>query len=64
MNEIIEYEFKYIPFNKNFPIKSCKIIINAKTRKEAELIALDMNWKFFDEDCFIIVRELLKGYEK
>jgi hypothetical protein len=64
IEEITAYIFTYIPWNRNFPIKSCDIIIYAKTRKETELIALQNNHKFFEQDCNCIVIEKPGGYRK
>lgn len=58
-----QYFFTYIPFNDTFPIKSCQILIVAESRKEAELIALDSKYKFFNESSTCNVQEGLIVYE-
>ncbi len=62
IEEITAYEFTYRPFDNSFPIRSCTIVIYAKTRKEAELTALANNWKFFSQDCTCVVVEKPGGY--
>lgn len=64
IEEISAFEFTYKPFDGGFPIRSCTIVIYAKTRKEAELIALANNWKFFNQDCTCSVTEKSGGYRK
>lgn len=64
IEEISAYSFFYKPFDNSFPIKSCEIIIYAKNRKEAELIALRYNWKFFDESATVVVTEKGLGYRQ
>lgn len=64
IESIKAYKFTYTPFNRDYPIRSCELIIYAKTRKEAELIALDEGWKFFDQDCSVVVETIIEGYRK
>lgn len=64
VEEITAYAFTYTPFDKDFPIRSCEIVIYAKTRKEAELIALANNYKFFDQSCTVTVKEFGGGYRQ
>lgn len=60
--EVTEFKFVYIPWDKNFPVKRCELSIIAKDRKEAELLAMEHGWKFFEQDCTCEVSEGLKGY--
>lgn len=62
IEKITEYTFVYRPFNKDFPIHSVAVTIRARSRKEAELINLANNYKFFNEDCTIIVMEVADGF--
>lgn len=64
IEEITAYIFTYIPWDRDFPIKSCDIVIYARSRREAELIALENNYKFFDQDCNIVVIEKSGGYRQ
>jgi hypothetical protein len=64
LEQVQEYIFRYIPFNKDFPIAIIDVTIVAKNRKEAELIALDHKHKFFDQDCICTVKEGLVGYRR
>ncbi len=64
IEEITCYEFTYTPFDRSFPIRSCKLTIYAKDRKEAELIAMDKGWKFFEQDCTVSVVEAMHGYRQ
>lgn len=58
------FTFIYVPFDSNFPIRSCTIEIAAKDRKEAELIAIANNYKFFDQDATCAVTESGIGYRR
>ncbi len=58
------FRFIYRPFDAKFPIYCAELIIAANSRKEAELIALDNNYKFFDQDCTVTVSEIMEGYRK
>lgn len=58
MNEKIEYKFIYTPFDQDFPIKQVVVHIVAKTRKEAELIAMDRKWTFFNQSLSCCVLEV------
>lgn len=64
IEEITAYEFIYTPFDRSFPIRNCRILIYATSRKEAELIALSNHWKFFDQDCTCSVTEISHGYRQ
>lgn len=64
IEEIQEFSFIYRPFDNSFPINECIVIIRAKNRKEAELIALDYKHKFFNLDCTCEVKEGYRGYRK
>lgn len=64
IEEITAYEFTYRPFDTSYPIRSCVITIYAKTRKEAELIAMTYNYKFFEQDCSCSVQEYPGGYRQ
>lgn len=64
VEEFTAYVFTYKPFDSNFPIRSVEVTIYAKTRKEAELIALDNNYKFFDQDATCSVTEFVGGYRR
>lgn len=64
IEEVTAFEFVYRPFDSSYPIRSMVATIYAKTRKEAELIALDNNWKFFNQDTTVVVRELGSGYRQ
>jgi len=64
MEEITAYIFTYTPWDRNFPIRSCEITIYAKSRKEAELIAIANNYKFFEQDCTCSVVEKPGGYRR
>lgn len=64
IEEIQSYTFTYTPWEREFPIRMCKLFIVAKSRKEAELIALDKGWKFFDQDCTVQVSEDFQGYRQ
>lgn len=64
MKEIKLFKFSYIPWNKEYPINNIDIYIVAENRKEAELINLQYNYKFFEQDCHVIVTEELQGYKQ
>jgi hypothetical protein len=64
IEEYNEYKFIYYPWDREFPIKRCELIIFAKDRKEAELLALNNNWKFFDQDQHVKVEEGLVDYRQ
>jgi hypothetical protein len=64
IEEVAAFEFTYRPFDSRFPIRSCVMTIYAKDRKEAELIALTNNYKFFNESCTCSVREFSGGYRQ
>jgi hypothetical protein len=61
IDKILEFRFTYRPFDKTFPIRSIDIYIRAKTRKEAEIINIENNYKFFNQDCSVEVAEF-PGY--
>ena len=64
IEEVTMFEFEYHPFNSSFPIRAVTVLIYAKDRKEAELIAINNKHRFFDEDCTCIVTEKAKGYRQ
>ncbi len=64
MKEIKLFKFTYIPWDKNYPIKSIDLFIVAEDKKEAEMIALSNNYKFFEQDCNVIITEELQGYKQ
>jgi hypothetical protein len=65
IEEIKAFSFMYVPFDRTCPIRSCELIIYAKDRKEAELLALDNNWKFFNLDHSVVVTEKpFSGYRR
>lgn len=64
IEEISEFTFTYTPFDNTFPIRHCIIKIRAKSRKDAELIALANNYLFFDQDCTVVVHERMGYVEK
>lgn len=65
IEEIRGYEFICRPFDVSFPIRSMIVTIYAKSRKEAELIKLNYDYKFFEQDMFVTVNELpLQGYKQ
>lgn len=62
MKEITAFKFTYTPWDTNYPIRFVDVHIIAETRKEAEMIAMDKKWTFFNQDCSCEVIEVLKGY--
>lgn len=62
--EISAFEFTYRPFDRNFPIRSMTVLIYARDRKEAELINLANNYKFFEQDSTCDVKEFGGGYRR
>jgi hypothetical protein len=64
IEEITAFEFTYTPWDNKFPIKQAVLTIVAKDRKEAELIALENDHKFFDQDNHVRVKEILQGYRQ
>lgn len=65
VEQISAFEFTCTPWDRNCPIKQMVIIIYAKDRKEAELIKLNNDYKFFNQDLTISVRELgMSGYRR
>ena len=63
IEEVTAYEFSYTPWDENYPVRCCRILIYARTRREAELIALQ-NYKFFDQDATCSVKEVGIGYRR
>jgi hypothetical protein len=63
VDKLIVFEFTYTCWHREFPIRSCTMVIYAKDRKEAELIALGNNYKFFDQDLFVHVTEVTEVYQ-
>jgi hypothetical protein len=57
------FKFTYIPFEKG-SIRFVDVFITAKDRKEAELIALEKNYEFFDQSCTVNVAEVLQGFRE
>lgn len=64
MKEITAFKFTYTPFDRSYPIRFVDVHIIAETRKEAEMIAMDKKWTFFNQDCHCEVIEILKGYSQ
>ena len=63
IKSITLFKFSYTPWEKG-PIRSMDVFIAAETRKDAELIALSNNHKFFDQSTTVEVSEILKGYKQ
>ena len=64
IEKITAFEFVCRPFDDSFPIRSCVLTIYARDRKEAELIKLSNDHKFFDQDLTVSVREVGDGYRQ
>lgn len=64
IEDISAFEFICIPFDRNFPIRSCILTIYAKNREEAELIKLKYDYQFFNQDSIVSVKEFGGGYRK
>jgi len=63
MTPITLYRFTYTPLGKS-PIRSIDVFIEAESRKEAELIALDHSYRFFDQDNTVKVEKILEGFKE
>lgn len=63
IEEIFFWEIVCTPWNKG-QIRSMTICVEAKTRKEAELIVLDNAHKFFNRDMNYVWGEPLSGYHQ
>ena len=52
--------FKFIPFDEEYQIKECAMLIEADTRKDAEIFMIKHKHKFFDSDFVTEVEEVEK----
>jgi len=63
IEEIFCWRVDCSPWDIKSPIKCMTIFIEAKNRKEAELIALNA-YKFFDQDMHFTWNEPIQGYRQ
>lgn len=63
ITEVLHWKIECFPVEKG-AIRSMIIYIEAKTRKEAELMVLTDAHKFFDQDIKYLWSEPIKGYRQ
>lgn len=63
IEEIFCWEVTCIPFNRG-AIRSVTLHVEAKNRKEAEMLVLNMAHKFFDQDMQYVWNEPMQGYRQ
>lgn len=65
IEEITHFEFTYTPmFDGTTNIRYVTVNVYAKDRKEAELVAHNEAWKFFNLDLRCSVEEKRHGYAR
>ena len=64
IEEITRFAFHYKPWDRTSKIRMVTVYIDARNRKEAELINIENSYKFFDLDCTVEVQELFDGYKQ